>query len=109
MLEGFGEAGGPAEGCVRYRTSLIDRQTAAGGRQPLVLRITGLACLHPDRPDRYFDVQYASRAPRGVEPGDGDIAEGEAFLDGFAFGPPPGDDRWALGEGDARPQRREQT
>jgi len=37
------------------------------------------------------------------------MAAGEAFLSGFAFGPPPADDRWALGEGGDALPRREQT
>ena len=38
-----------------------------------------------------------------------DLAAGEAFLAGFAFGPPPADDRWALGEGGEALPKREQT
>ena len=109
QLEAFEPVSSPAANCARYRTAIIDLATARGGRQPLLFRVTGLACLHPDRPNRYFDVQYSSRAPRGIDPPAADVAAGEAFLAGFDFGPPPADDRWALGEGgDSLPQR-EQT
>ena len=109
QLEAFEPVSAPAANCARYRTAIVDLGTARGGRQPLLLRVTGLACLHPDRSSRYFDVQYSSRAPRGIDPPAADLAAGEAFLAGFEFGPPPADDRWALGEGGDALPRREQT
>ena len=108
-LEAFEPVSAPAVNCARYRTSIIDLETARGGRQPLLFRVTGFACLHPDRPNRYFDVQYSSRAPRGIDPPAADLAAGEAFLSGFEFGPPPADDRWALSEGGDSLPKREQT
>jgi hypothetical protein len=108
-LEAFEPVSAPAANCARYRTAIVDLETARGGQQPLLFRVTGLACLHPDRPSRYFDVQYSSRAPRGIEPPDADLAAGEAFLSGFEFGPTPADDRWALGEGGEALPQREQT
>jgi hypothetical protein len=109
LLEAFEPVSAPAANCARYRTAITDLETARGGQPPLLFRVTGLACLHPDRPSRYFDVQYSSRAPRGIEPPAADLAAGEAFLAGFAFGPPPADDRWALGEGGEALPKREQT
>lgn len=107
LLEELAPVAEPGPRCVRYRTRLTER-AETGGRHPLVLRVVGLACLHPDRPERYFDVQYSSRAPRGVEPPAAAVAEGEAFLDGFAFAPPPADGRWAVGAGEmTRPDREE--
>jgi hypothetical protein len=107
LLEDFEPVTEPAPRCVRYRVAMTDR--AGPGSAPLLLRVTGLACLHPDRPERYFDVQYSSRGPRGVDPADDVVAEGEAFLAGFEFTPPPADGRWALGSGAATPQERERT
>lgn len=108
-LEGFEAVDAPAASCARYRTAIVDLETARGGQQPLLFRVTGLACLHPDRPDRYFDIQYSSRAPRGIEPPAADLAAGEAFIKGFEFAPAPADDRWALGEGGSALPKREQT
>jgi hypothetical protein len=107
LLEHFEPVAEPGPRCVRYRTAITERP--GDGRPPLVLRVTGLACLHPERPDRYFDVQYSMRAPRGVEPPAAIAAEGEAFLAGFEFGPPPPDDRWALGSRAVTRPDREKT
>ena len=107
LLEDFEPVSAPGPRCVRYRVSMTDR--ARPGAEPLLLRVTGLACLHPERPERYFDVQYSSRGPRSVEPPDGVIAEGEAFLAGFEFAPPPANGRWALGSGDVTRPERERT
>ena len=109
VLEGFEPVTEPASFCVRYVTAITDGSAFAPSRPPLEMRVTGLACLHPQRRDRYFDVQYSSRGPRGIEPGAEDVADGEAFLGGFAFGPPPPDDRWSLGSGAATPRSRERT
>jgi hypothetical protein len=106
-LEHFEPVAEPGPRCVRYRTAITER--SASGQPPLVLRVTGLACLHPERPERYFDVQYSSRAPGGAEPPAAVVAEGEAFLAGFEFAPPPGDDRWALGSGAMTRPDREST
>ena len=79
--------------CIRYRTVIEDRTLGT------LLRVAGLACLHPDDAQRFFDVQYSARYPAGVTPADDLIAEGDAFLESFHFTPPPADGDWSMGSG----------
>ena len=106
-LEAFEQVAAPAPGCVRYRTVMTEE--GGGGRPTLVLTVEGLACLHPANPGRYFDAQYSSRGPEGFEVAAPALAEGEAFLAGFRFGPAPADGEWALGSGAVTRTERERT
>ncbi len=81
---------GPGPMCVRYVTRVID-----GGppdfEQPrsLTLNVTGFACLHPDAPSQFYDIQYSERRP-GRKGRDRALAlEGEAFIKAFRFEAPP--------------------
>lgn len=87
----------PGPGCIRYKTRIKDRTMVARGRETLMLDVFGYACLHPDSPDRFFDIQYSMRYPAGTAIADSDTREGEAFLAGFRFAESPSDGRWALG------------
>lgn len=79
------------DGCLEYRLRAEDR----GADPVLVLMVAGLACRHPDAPNRYFDVQHAERQPLGGA-GASPRAEGEAFVAGFRFAAPPADGNWNL-------------
>ncbi len=87
----FAEASpeGPGPMCVRYVTRVHD----AGPpdfelRKSLTLNVTGFACLHPDAPGRYYDIQYSERRPRKGR--DRALSrEGEAFIKAFRFEAPP--------------------
>ena len=87
--------------CVRYRTVIQDRSLGA------LLQVAGLACLHPDEPQRYFDVQYSARYPKGVTLAGDLIAEGDAFVEGFRFTAPPADGDWSMGSGARRDNRQD--
>jgi hypothetical protein len=91
----------PGPRCVRYRT-LIEDQSA-----DRVLEVAGLACLHPDAPGRYFDIQYSARYPADVALPDEMFGEGAAFVDSFRFSTPPADDDWSLGPGAPMKSRKE--
>jgi hypothetical protein len=92
------------DGCLEYRLRAEDR----GAEPVLVLTVAGLACRHPDAPDRYFDVQHAERQPLGGG-GPSPRAEGEAFVAGFRFAAPPADGNWNLAHERARDPVREAT
>lgn len=79
--------------CVSYRTVIADR---AMGR---LLQVAGRACLHPDAPQRYFDIQYSARLPAGAVLDGELIAEGEDFVESFRFAAPPEDGDWSIGPG----------
>jgi hypothetical protein len=83
----------PGPGCVRYRTVIEDLSADR------VLEVAGRACLHPDAPGRYFDIQYSARYPAGVDLPEEMFSEGAAFVDSFRFSTPPADDDWSLGPG----------
>jgi hypothetical protein len=87
--------------CVRYRTVIEDRTLGT------LLQVAGLACLHPDDAQRYFDVQYSARYPMGVTLAGDLIAEGDAFVEGFRFTAPPADGDWSMGSGDRRDNRQD--
>ncbi len=90
-----------AERCVRYRT-LIEVLPAS-----TLLEVAGLACLHPDEPGRYFDVQYSARYPLGGKLADDLANEGAAFVDSFRFNAGPADGDWSLGSGAPVESRRD--
>ncbi len=87
--------------CVRYRTVIEDRTLGT------LLQVAGLACLHPDEPQRYFDVQYSARYPAGVTLADDLIAEGDAFVESLRFTAPPADGDWSMGPGARMDNRRD--
>ncbi|MGB5209440.1 MAG: hypothetical protein WBN31_09555 [Gammaproteobacteria bacterium] len=87
--------------CVRYRTVVEDRPNQR------VLEVAGLACLHPDAPGRYFDIQYSARFPAGVELPATMFSDGAGFVDSFRFSPPPADDDWSLAPGAPMKSRKE--
>ncbi len=96
----------PAEGhsgaCLAYRTQAEDRSGGAS----ILFEVAGLACRHPDAPERYFDVQHAERRPAALEaesPG----KEGGAFLEGFRFEAAPADGDWLIAPERARDSVRE--
>jgi hypothetical protein len=91
-------------GCLEYRLRAEDRS----GGPVMVLDVAGLACRHPESPDRYFDVQHAERRPRGAT-GASPRAEGETFVDSFRFEDPPADGNWNLAPGRAPDPAREAT
>ena len=89
---------GPGSSCVSYDTAIEDNSTVSAGKKPLLLEVTGLACLHPDALDRYFDIQYSSRHPVDVTTRESELLDGKSFLNGFEFTSPPADGNWALGK-----------
>lgn len=92
-------AGGGLPTCARYATVIEDRTATGPGEPDLRLQVTGLACLHPDHPRRYYDIQYSARMPAGV-PLPAELArEGRAFVESARFRTPPEDGDWSLGEG----------
>ncbi len=102
-------ASAPGPFCVRYDTAIEDRSTRGKKGRPLLLEVAGLACLHPDAPDRYFDIQYSSRHPMDVATRESELLEGRSFVEGFSFTSPPADGKWALGERPMKTQTRETT
>lgn len=82
-------AGDDRATCVRYETVVLDRQP--GGGQPLRLQIGGLACLHPDSPDLYYDVQYSGRTPDSMRLNTTLLREGWAFVNSVRFTAPDAD------------------
>jgi hypothetical protein len=102
----------PADGeglasCARYSTVIED--SSGGPDAVLRLEVAGLACLHPEQPGRYFDVQYSARMPTGESFPEAMVREGQAFVDSFRFAaPPPGGD-WSLGPATPAPGRRQET
>ena len=98
-------AEGPAPMCVRYVTRVLD-----GGppdfetRVELTLNVTGFACLHPQAPSQFYDIQYSERRNRKGR--DRDLSrEGETFIKGFRFEAPPD----APVSDPARPASRDKT
>ncbi len=90
--------------CLEYRLRAKD----VSGGAVMVLEVAGLACRHPDAPERYFDIQHAERRPADHE-GPSPRAEGDAFVDGFRFAEPPADGNWNLAPGRAPDPPREAT
>jgi hypothetical protein len=99
----------PGPFCVIYDTTIEDRSTRGKKGEPLLLEVAGLACLHPDAPDRYFDIQYSSRHPVDVDTRESELLDGKSFVEGFRFAKPPADGKWALGERPMKSQTRETT
>ena len=99
----------PGPFCVSYDTAIEDRSTRGKKGESLFLEVAGLACLHPDAPDRYFDIQYSSRHPADVDTRESELLDGRAFVDGFRFTSPPADGKWALGERPMESQTKETT
>ncbi len=95
--------------CVRYATAVEDRSTGNVPAATLRLEVAGLACLHPDEPGRFIDVQYSARMPSGDTLPAELRQEGEAFVDSVRFRPPPADGDWSLGNRAATPGRRQAT
>jgi hypothetical protein len=89
--------------CVRYETVVLDR--TPGGR-PQRLEIGGLACLHPEAPDRYYDVQYSGRTPDTMRLDATLLREGRSFVDSVRFTTP--DEKHAPAGG-PEPVEREST
>jgi hypothetical protein len=85
--------------CVRYSTQIEDKTGGGGEESILRLHVAGVACLHPDDPSRFVDVQYSARMPSGTELPVELKEEGQAFVDSLTFLPPPADGDWSLGEG----------
>jgi hypothetical protein len=79
-------AGDDRPSCVRYETVVLD--STPGGGRPLRLEIGGLACLHPDAPDRYYDVQYSGRTPQTMGLDAALLREGRSFVDSVRFTSP---------------------
>ncbi len=100
----LGRRTGRTDDCLDYRLRAEDR----GGGTVMALEVAGLACRHPDAPDRYFDVQHSERRPADSE-GPSPRAEGVAFVDGFRFAAPPADGNWNLAPGRAPDPPREAT
>ncbi len=96
----------PAEGhsgaCLAYRTQAEDRGVGA----TTLFEVAGLACRHPDAPERYFDVQHAERRPAALDAESPD-KEGEAFLEEFRFEAAPADGDWLIAPERARDSVRE--
>lgn len=88
----------PGPFCVSYDTAIEDSSTVSSGGKPLLLEVTGLACLHPDALNRYFDIQFSSRHPVDVATRESELLDGKSFVDGFEFSGPPQDGKWALGK-----------
>lgn len=99
----------PGPFCVSYDTVIEDRSTRGKNGQPLLLEVAGLSCLHPDAPDRYFDIQFSSRHPVDVDTRESELLDGKSFVDEFRFTSPPEDGKWALGERPMKSQTRETT
>lgn len=76
-------AGADRPTCVRYETVVLDR--SPGGGEPLRLEIGGLACIHPQAPDRYYDVQYSGRTPDSARLSRTLLREGWAFVNSIEF------------------------
>ena len=100
----LGSGSDRTDGCLEYRLRAEDR----GADPALVLTVAGLACRHPDAPERYFDVQHAERQPLGGASAS-PRAEGEAFVAGFRFAAPPADGNWNLAQERAQDPVREAT
>ena len=100
-------AGAEFETCARYTTLIEDRSAARAVGTALRLDVSGLACLHPDEPGRYFDIQYSVRLPAGLSLPAELVEEGRAFVESARFRPAPADGNWSLGEGVTAPVRRE--
>lgn len=79
-------AGDDRPTCVRYETVVRDRMP--GGGRPLRLEIGGLACLHPEAPDRYYDVQYSGRTRDTGRLDATLLREGRSFVDSLRFTTP---------------------
>ncbi|MGI9264218.1 MAG: hypothetical protein ACR2QU_04780 [Gammaproteobacteria bacterium] len=88
----------PGSYCASYDTAIEDRSSAQGEARPLLLEVAGLACLHPDAANRYFDVQYSSRHRIDTETRASEASDGREFVNGFRFADPPPDGKWALGK-----------
>lgn len=95
--------------CVRYATVVEDRSAGTAPAATLRLEVAGLACLHPDAPGRFIDVQYSARMPSGDTLPAELRREGEAFVESVRFRPPPADGDWSLGNRAATPGRRQAT
>jgi hypothetical protein len=93
--------------CVTYVTVIEDLSGGPGGE--LRLEVSGLACLHPEQPMRYYDIQYSARMPVGASLPAELSLEGQQFVDSVRFSAPPPDGDWSLGEAAASPRRREAT
>ena len=87
----------PGSYCASYDTAIEDRSSALGEARPLLLEVAGLTCLHPDAPNRFFDIQYSSRHPIDTDTREAELSDGRSFLDNFRFADPPPDGKWALG------------
>lgn len=76
--------------CVKYHTKVEDQAAPSRrGKEPLILEVTGYACIHPAAPDRYFDIQYSERGLPGEVTGTA-RADGAKFIDDFQFTDVPG-------------------
>lgn len=93
--------------CVRYTTVIEDRTGGAGPESSLRLQVAGVACLHPEDPTRFFDVQYSARMPGGTELPSELQEEGQAFVDSLTFRSPPADGDWSLGDNVSAPATRQ--
>lgn len=79
-------AGDDRPTCVQYETVVLDREPGGGG--PLRLQVGGLACLHPDSPDLYYDVQYSGRTADSARLDPMLLREGWAFVKSLRFSSP---------------------
>ncbi len=88
----------PGRECVAYDTAIEDQAKKTDDGRSLILEVTGLSCLHPDDRSRFFDIQFSSRHPAGVDTRRSELDDGASFLENFRFRPPPADGDWALGD-----------
>lgn len=95
------------ETCADYTTVIED--LSGGPAAVLRLEVSGLACLHPVQPLRYYDIQYSARMPTADELPEALAREGRQFVDSARFTAPPADGDWALGQAARSPGRRETT
>jgi len=93
--------------CVSYTT--IAEDSSGGPAKTLRLEVVGLACLHPEKRTRYYDIQYFARMPVAKTLPAEMAREGQQFVESFRFSAPPPDGDWSLGEAAAPPGRREAT
>lgn len=78
-----------AADCVRYDGMTEDRGVPGHQGSVFIWDQHGFACLHPDLPNTFIEIQYSQRRPQADPPMSLE-AEGEPFLKSLAFNKLPG-------------------
>lgn len=78
----------PGKFCVRYHLKAEDRGVPVKDEPFLILEVKGYSCLHPGDPGLLVDFRYVLRYPPKKKE-KGLSQEGERFLRGITFTPPP--------------------